>query len=422
MLQELVFYQENGGTSGPHAQRLCLIKTYIFIDRRRSYLHTVQFAEVVSLILLQHLGPVRKFYIEASLSDIHFMNLDQWVLFVSRNGVEELTLRPSSIGYKLPSHIFECHYLTRLSIHRSSWAPPPGFGGFNHLTSLTLSSLSLSLNKESDVLNTPNLIYLEFTNFFFCVNDLKVHAPLLQTLIIDSRHKVELSSFLVFHDLKNVKVVSKQERDVTLSGNYSLQDIIPDLISSWPGVVQLQLNGYLRQNMDVLNKSLRWSSFAPDDDHSKPIYITYLLTSLSLLNVNLNIKWQISQAMWLLANSTSLKFATIATKASVPNHSAVEDNAINLELPVAVNTMGMSSLEVLEITEISGSRAEMFFLKEVLASASSLREVSIGIAKCDATVELRISKELLQFPRASTKAEVKLFGAADNPSSTIRFP
>ncbi|VFQ87515.1 unnamed protein product [Cuscuta campestris] len=297
---------------------------YIFIDRRRSYLHTVQFAEVVILILLQHLGPVRKFYIEASLSDIHFMNLDQWVLFVSRNGVEELTLRPSSIGYKLPSHIFE--------------------------------------------------------------------------------------------------FVSKQERDVTLSGNYSLQDIIPDLISSWPGVVQLQLNGYLRQNMDVLNKSLRWSSFAPDDDHSKPIYITYLLTSLSLLNVNLNNKWQISQAMWLLANSTSLKFATIATKASVPNHSAVEDNAINLELPVAVNTMGMSSLEVLEITEISGSRAEMFFLKEVLASASSLREVSIGIAKCDATVELRISKELLQFPRASTKAEVKLFGVADNPSSTIRFP
>lgn len=67
----------------------------------------------------------------------------------------------------------------------------------------------------------------------------------------------------------------------------------------------------------------------------------------------------------------------------------------------------LEKLEIVEIRGVVGSRAEFQFIKLLLASTPCLRRIQI---EKDITVdpkeELRISRELLQIPRASTCSQI----------------
>ncbi|KAK1374519.1 hypothetical protein POM88_030712 [Heracleum sosnowskyi] len=69
--------------------------------------------------------------------------------------------------------------------------------------------------------------------------------------------------------------------------------------------------------------------------------------------------------------------------------------------------MVLDHLKTVKILGMVGSRAELEFIKLLLASSPSLRRIEIlNTAVNDPKEESRISRVLMQFPRASTAAQI----------------
>ncbi|KAK9277587.1 hypothetical protein L1049_007132 [Liquidambar formosana] len=76
---------------------------------------------IVNRLLLLHSGPILKFVLHISSlyseNSTCSIDIDPWILFLSRNGIKELTLcNLGSISHKLPSSIFSCQGLTHLKL------------------------------------------------------------------------------------------------------------------------------------------------------------------------------------------------------------------------------------------------------------------------------------------------------------------
>nr|GLL47179.1 F-box/FBD/LRR-repeat protein At1g13570-like [Ipomoea trifida] len=55
---------------------------------------SLAFANIINDILLRHAGPVKKFTLCTNLQDLKLQqsDLDRWLIFLSRNGIQELTI------------------------------------------------------------------------------------------------------------------------------------------------------------------------------------------------------------------------------------------------------------------------------------------------------------------------------------------
>lgn len=156
----------------------------------RRYLTEVSesnFKEAVDAILLLHKGDIVRFVLDTSgvrLSS--YAVIDRWMLYVTRKGVEKLTLCISVDNpYRLPSSIFSCSTLTHLTLSNCVFKTPFSFLGFQKL-------------------NTLRLAYSTFLpTISFCV----IKAPLLASLSVDSCYGTQylniISPQLEFLDVYN---------------------------------------------------------------------------------------------------------------------------------------------------------------------------------------------------------------------------
>nr|GMD25544.1 F-box/FBD/LRR-repeat protein At1g13570-like [Ipomoea batatas] len=137
---------------------------------------------VISKVLNQHNGLIRKFvigfqeswYYRKTLRSKSFY-LDQWFLFVTRKGVEEIDLTlMDGDKYRLPNCIFSCPTLRRL-----------------HLNGVSVESINAYCT-------LPNVISLCFENFDFDGVDLPVSVDFPMNL-----------SFIRCYNLPNLKITAK---------------------------------------------------------------------------------------------------------------------------------------------------------------------------------------------------------------------
>ncbi|XP_059306968.1 F-box/FBD/LRR-repeat protein At1g13570-like isoform X2 [Lycium ferocissimum] len=92
---------------------------------------------------------------------------------------------------------------------------------------------------------------------------------------------------------------------------------------------------------------------------------------------------------------------------SSKKNGGVEVNVNHFEGP-ACRTLGLNKLQQLKIDNFHGSRTEMLFVRSILSSAPLLLKTIIN-EDADSVHEsqrLKISKELMGFPRASPKLEI----------------
>lgn len=127
--REQVYCQKSGGTSGLVIPNLCL--TSNFLTRGWS---PSKFVKTINDILLgRTILELINLYIP--FSQCPYMDL--WILFLSRNGIKELTL---DNAYSQPSHIFSCAKLTYLKLCNCIISNPPvAFDGFFFRKSLITS-------------------------------------------------------------------------------------------------------------------------------------------------------------------------------------------------------------------------------------------------------------------------------------------
>ncbi|XP_022771902.1 F-box/FBD/LRR-repeat protein At1g13570-like isoform X1 [Durio zibethinus] len=134
-----------------------------------------------------HSGPIEKFKLAAYCYPDH-SDLDEWIIFLTFNGIKELILQDFSVirRFKLPPCLFSCPQLICLELHGCIFKLPTTFGGFNCLKSLTLTQVSIiSETLERLIHSCPILERLTLLNIDHLAI-LRIHNQNLKYLKVDS--------------------------------------------------------------------------------------------------------------------------------------------------------------------------------------------------------------------------------------------
>ncbi|OEL25253.1 hypothetical protein BAE44_0013727 [Dichanthelium oligosanthes] len=101
-------------------------------------------ADEVDVLLLRRTAPLRTFLL-IGYGSRYVDALHDWLLYLSRNGVEALRLRFAPVGFRLHSSLFSCRELTSLSL-TSCRLPPAtaGFAGFPSLKTLQFDKVDIA--------------------------------------------------------------------------------------------------------------------------------------------------------------------------------------------------------------------------------------------------------------------------------------
>ncbi|KAH0669060.1 hypothetical protein KY289_023553 [Solanum tuberosum] len=134
--------------------------------------------DIINTILSQHYGPIKTLFLDiSSLPSLRHSVISEWMLFLSKNGVKDLTLHNTkNVPYRLPSFMYAIE-LERLYLSKCVCRLPGNFRGFHKLKFLKLN-LVLVRHHETSILWMPNLLKLHFRS---CqgLYHLKIYAPKL---------------------------------------------------------------------------------------------------------------------------------------------------------------------------------------------------------------------------------------------------
>ena len=142
----------------------------------------------ITQVLLLHAGPIHKFQITTSNLRI-CPDIDQWILFLSRNDVKEILLELGECEwFTVPSCLFSCQKLTRLELVRCELHPPPTFKGFLHLKILNLHQVSITCEAIQSLVSSCPLLECLSLSYFDSLA-LNISAPNLKYLFLEGEFK-----------------------------------------------------------------------------------------------------------------------------------------------------------------------------------------------------------------------------------------
>ncbi|XP_042505184.1 F-box/FBD/LRR-repeat protein At1g13570-like isoform X2 [Macadamia integrifolia] len=351
------------------------------------------------------MGPIHKFelsdLISPSLSDIH-----QWILYVSRNGNKELVLSmPPCSWYDVPSCLFSsCHQLNRLELSHCSLRCPPYTTKleFKHIKCLSLCQVDFvgltfeDLVSSCPLLETLTLLWIRgFTN-------LVMKAPKLKYLNLRGH----------FKDIhfQNTPLLAKVEIDLDWFGSSgNLVGETSNLIKVLGGLVGVE---------DLYMASLGILKFLAVGIVPKilPNAFYHLkfchLKRLRLTSVAFHDLGVVSVALNLIRSAPNLqKLEILGSTREDADVEAVK------ELLGVQDGLGWSFNQLQNVTMKCsfGLRPELEFIKFLLSVTPVLEKMSIHADSKDIETEEDQPQlgstilEVMQFPRLSSKAEIKCF-------------
>ncbi|KAJ9559057.1 hypothetical protein OSB04_013671 [Centaurea solstitialis] len=298
------------------------------------------------------------------------------MVFLSRNNVSlrELVLTNSNWCYKkLPSHLSFFSELRKLKLENFTFVPPLKFEGFPNLEDLFLKDIDFRPGSCGIQANLPELRKL---SLYSCTNvcNFKIHAQKLESLDVETFPDAMLLRLLDSPCLTRVAIRNLKSK-----------------VDSVPAE---------RKNLaELLHNVPKWFPHAFDS-----------LKHLSLHNFQHSDLDQLQGALSLLRNSTNLETLFMNHMETAPRFRLIE--AINagpatdlLESPDCLEQTLKHLLNV-ELETVEGSRPELLFIKLLLAHSPSLKKMTIqSSGTTDYAKMFNIAKNVMQYPRASTKVE-----------------
>ncbi|KAJ9559056.1 hypothetical protein OSB04_013670 [Centaurea solstitialis] len=351
------------------------------------------FIRSVNHFMILHSGPISKFslHIPEMQLDI-FQEINQWMVFLSRSGVRELVLTNSSRRYKLPSHLSSFSELRKLKLENFTFMPPLKFEGLPNLEDLFLKDIDFRPGSCGIQANLPELRKL---SLYSCTNvcNFKIHAQKLESLVVETFPDAMLLRLLDSPCLTRVAIRNLK----------SIVDSVPaerrnlaELLRNLPKIQCLIVDGQFCKLLSADNVP-KWFPHPVDS-----------LKHLSLHNFQHSDLDQLQGALSLLRNSPYLE--TLFMNHTVPrvrNYDAhyVGPASDHLESPDCLDGTLKHLLNV-ELETVEGSRPELLFIKLLLAHSPSLKKMTIQPSgTTDYSKRFNITKNVMQYPRASTKVE-----------------
>ncbi|KAL4561342.1 hypothetical protein LXL04_033507 [Taraxacum kok-saghyz] len=348
---------------------------------------------IINQVLFLHNGSILKFRLHIpNISLDSFQDFDQWMPFLSRNGVTEIVLTNSNQRYKLPRYMFCCRELRKLKLENYFFKPPLEFEGFLNLEDLFLMNIVFGDSSSRTQISLPQLKKLsiyECTN----VSNFNIKVTKLQCLYVIDYADAKLLRLLHSPFIDHVFMVSPHSIDINVRVE---RMTLAMLLSNLPKVDHLYFNGRFLKNL-MAEKIPKWLPHAVNN-----------LKCLCLIGFEVGDLDQLQSALCLIRNSPNLESLTVTSlkmEFRVIDYD-VGPAAVHLQSPNCLDCT-LNKLQTVEITSLQGSRAELLFIELLLAHSPSLRKFTITPSR-DSDVQKRfdIATDVMQFPRASPKAKM----------------
>ncbi|KAJ0493739.1 putative F-box domain, FBD domain, leucine-rich repeat domain superfamily [Helianthus annuus] len=356
------------------------------------------FIRVINQVLLIHKGSISKFYLYIpSMHLDNFLEVDQWLLFLSTKGLEDLTLANSSQPYQLPFCVFSCLELTKLELTRCIFKPPLKFEGFLFLESLVLNYIDFRTQVGGTGINLPQLKKLTMRS---CINafNLQIKATQLQSLVVKNCHDVMLLELLHSQWLASVCIIlGKPIKDYVRLKKMNLAL----MFSHMPKVQCLSIDAHFLKVFIA----------------EKPEWFPHVVNNLKrlrLIDFSLGDLDDLHGVLCLLRNSPNLvelrmtHTETVKSSYYLPMHMqpGVELASDHLESPDCLDQT-LDRLRTVDLSPFQGSKSQLLYVKMLLAHSPSLEKFTIQAdGALNGNKRFDIAKDLMRFPRASAKAEM----------------
>ncbi|XP_074326713.1 F-box/FBD/LRR-repeat protein At1g13570-like [Apium graveolens] len=349
-------------------------------------------SRTISNILLAHNGPILNFvlFIPRDLPFHQSTDMVLWIKNISNNGVRELKLRNESLhACTVPSHLFSCSQLTRLTLVSCILNPPLGFGGFCNLVMVELEHVLIN----ADMLFGTRL---EELNMYFCIgiehlgSQFRCENNLIK-LSIGNCEEIDWKWFEYTQKLLTLSLWMHFE--MPSSGKEVIS--LDKLVCNMPRIRSLYLDGFYLKILEPGAAILKRLTRATEN-----------LRFLKLHNIKLHDLVQIQPVLCLIRSSPNLQVLNIDLDHEVQSSDGVELS----DLMALSDYMILDKLETILIFYLVGSLAEFQFIKLLLALSPSLKQINLKMEDTgidNSTEELRISREVSQIPRASKSAQIR---------------
>ncbi|XVF43346.1 hypothetical protein PTKIN_Ptkin02bG0033200 [Pterospermum kingtungense] len=357
--------------------------------------------KVIYRILSQHKGPIHKFSLSVRSLIKSYPDVDQWIkCFLSVNGIREfLLIFKDGNWYKIHSSIFSCANLRQLNLHCCVIpSPPPTFSGFNDLTCLHLERVSVSNEGFQNLIAKCPKLNTLFLKYVDGLDRLDIdYAPNLANLTFSGSPKyicLKNTPHLTIASISFTQLPNMINENI---GNGRSISLINNL--KFLSALRMFIGGsyFLKFLGQGSVRKLLPSRF-------KNLYLVYF-RALMFEDID-----SLSSVLGLIASSPNL-IKIIVTASSTGNSAADQELKTVAEYLVGESrSIGcLMQLKYVEMKNIVGVGPEMELIKLILAKSPSLKHMKIAPNK---TVdgfkerELKIFKDLIRFPRASTIAEI----------------
>ncbi|KAJ0837873.1 putative F-box domain, FBD domain, leucine-rich repeat domain superfamily [Helianthus annuus] len=293
-------------------------------------------------------------------------DMDNWILFLSRRGLKDLTLMSWDANpLELPACLFSCVELKHLKLRNCSFSLPPTFRGFPNLL-----SLDLCVEFEDNT---------QLGEFF-------TRCPLLEKLTMDDLFEMDKVNIVEIAKQENLKIVSLKFHDSDDETATSSSNIF-ELVGSLPKLQELHLDF---EECQLIEGGPRKSFFT----------VFPCLKVLKLSDICLDNGIMFSFAFEMIRSSPNLQTLEIT-----PSN-------WNADSPPQVDysTTRLLQLQSVMFDCLKGSENELRLMKYLLACSPSLKRMHI-FSRFFSSAEEKVVfiKKLLKLYRASPVVEIELF-------------
>ncbi|XP_031278053.1 F-box/FBD/LRR-repeat protein At1g13570-like [Pistacia vera] len=343
----------------------------------------------ITRALFLHQGPIHKFQLSTTRLQCS-PEIDQWILFLSRNDIRELVLEVGEEEwFRVPSCLFNCRKLTRLELFRCEFDPPLAFKGFSCLKSLNLHQVLVAGEAiESLISSCPLLESLSLS--YFDSLDLNIWAPNLKYLCLEGEFKdicLENTPLLV-----SLSVAMYITDDIAEHFEQSSSCNFIKFLGGVPLLEKLVGYIYFTKYLSIGNGPGR-------------LPITYSrLHTIELCQVSFEDMKEILVVIRLITNSPNLKELQISGSSNTL--AAIEARDLDFWEKECPSDCTFKQLKLVKMTDVSGVPHEMELIKFLLKSSPVLEIMSINPCAIVADRKLNMLIELLRFRRASAQAEI----------------
>ncbi|CAM8950496.1 unnamed protein product [Rhodiola kirilowii] len=309
-------------------------------------------AWTIERVLMLHSGPIHEFILFIPLIEDKTVDINVWLRVLSNNGVRKIEIDAyhyQDNSFPIPSCLFHCRELEKLSLCICTLTPPSDFKGFANLTSLSLDNVDVAPRLLESLISRCPLLETLSLEYLVLGEPLALEALNLKTFYFNGGN---LKS-IIFKNIPKLTCVS-----LLASDTYNWHTPVPESYIMLNQLCSLSKIKELTFDFNLLETSDTCPSIAPTPLKN--------LKSLTIRSLDLCLSNEVLFTLYLMRNAPNLQNLTLHLDSEVrrdPKSKKLQGVAAKLLKSEARKHTSYNSLQTIKIGGIKGLRHESLLIK-----------------------------------------------------------